>query len=188
MNIINEQKIKIQKIKKQKKDEENAQNLDFQKKLNNLENIIELKETLISNMKKSYKNLQDKYIKMSFNIKRKEQDDLLNQAKMLKKQKLEKKNFSNYFNKNKKKLGDMAGDLNTLSAKRYPNVNTSPNSIINNNKLLESDSKNSNDIILPMINRSSEEENNNMELIYDDEKNKLDEVNEMMKKVIEEES
>ena len=88
MNIINEQKIKIQKIKKQKKDEENAQNLDFQKKLNNLENIIELKETLISNMKKSYKNLQDKYIKMSFNIKRKEQDDLLNQAKMLKKQKL----------------------------------------------------------------------------------------------------
>ena len=194
INIINEQKIKIEKIKKKNKEELNSQVSELKRQINNLENIIELKETMISNMKKTYKNLQDKYINMTFNIKRKERDDLLNQAKLLKKHRMEKnahlnqrKNYSNIFSKKNKIQSE---ELNNKS--KYPNVNTSPNNTLinkNKSKFIENDFKNSKDIILPEINMNNPEniDNNKDSLIYED-KGKLEEVNEMMKKIIDNEN
>ena len=197
LNIINEQKIKIEKIKKQNKEEEKSQISELKREINNLENIIELKESMISNMKKTYKNLQDKYIKMTFSIKRKEQDDLLNQAKILNYQKKErnkllhpKKNISNIFKK--KIIGQTTEDLNNLSDIRYLNVNTSPKNVLNNktkNKNIENDIKSSNDIILPVIKvNNSEDIKSNNDLTLSGEKSKLEEINEMMKQVIENEN
>ena len=199
INIINEQKIKIEKIKKQNKEELNTQIAEFKREINNLENTIELKDTMITNMKKSHKNLQDKYIKMTFNIKRKEQDDLLNQAKILKKQKnaknallYTKKNYSNIFNNKKNNnYGKNIEDMDNISDIKYPNLNTSPNNLLNkkNNKnnLSEKESKNSNDVILPVISLNNTEDiiNNNK---TERENNKLEEINEMMKKVIDDEN
>ena len=199
INIINEQKIKIEKIKKQNKEELNTQIAEFKREINNLENTIELKDTMITNMKKSHKNLQDKYIKMTFNIKRKEQDDLLNQAKILKKQKNDKnallytkKNYSNIFNNKKNNnYGKNIEDMDNISDIKYPNLNTSPNNLLNkkNNKnnLSEKESKNSNDVILPVISLNNTEDiiNNNK---TERENNKLEEINEMMKKVIDDEN
>ena len=197
MNIVNEQKLKIEKLKKQNKEEEKTQIVELKREINNLQNILELKEAMILNMKKTYKNLQDKYIKMTFNVKRKEQDFLLNQAKMLKNQKKErnnyiypKKNFSNLFNK--KLATKTTEDSNTLSEIRYPNVNTSSHSVLNKkdkNKSIENDFKNSNDIILPAINlNNTENSDNNKDLLVSGEKSKLEEINEMMKQVIENEN
>ena len=199
INIINEQKIKIEKIKKQNKEELNTQIAEFKREINNLENTIELKDTMITNMKKSHKNLQDKYIKMTFNIKRKEQNDLLNQAKILKKQKKDKnallytkKNYSNIFNNKKNNnYGKNIEDMDNISDIKYPNLNTSPNNLLNkkNNKnnLSEKESKNSNDVILPVISLNNTEDiiNNNK---TERENNKLEEINEMMKKVIDDEN
>lgn len=199
INIINEQKIKIEKIKKQNKEELNTQIAEFKREINNLENTIELKDTMITNMKKSHKNLQDKYIKMTFNIKRKEQDDLLNQAKILKKQKNDKnallytkKNYSNIFNNKKNNnYGKNIENMDNISDIKYPNLNTSPNNLLNkkNNKnnLSEKESKNSNDVILPVISLNNTEDiiNNNK---TERENNKLEEINEMMKKVIDDEN
>ena len=186
MNIINEQKIKIEKIEKKNKEELNTQITELKREINNLQNILELKETMITNMKKTYKNLQDKYINMTFSKKRKERDDLLNQAKILKKQKMERnahlnqqKNFSNIFNKKNKVK---TNELNNIS-EIYPNVNTSPNSKLNKNKFLE------NDIVLPSINVNNPENiEENKDSLINEEKGKLDEINEMMKKVIDNEN
>ena len=198
INIINEQKIKIEKIKKKNKEELNSQISELKREINNLENTIELKETLITNMKKTYKNLQDKYINMTFSIKRKERDDLLNQAKLLKKQKMERnahlnkqKNYSKIFSK-KNRIKEE--ELNNLSEIKYPNVSTSPNSKLNNknrNKSVENDFKNSNDIVLPDINMNNPENidnNNNKDSLINEDKGKLEEINEMMKQVIDNEN
>ena len=200
LNIINDQKIRIEKIKKQSKEEANSKISELQREINNLENIVELKETMITNMKNTYKNLQDKYIKMTFNIKRKEQDFFLKQAKMLKNQKKERnnsnsllyptKNYSNIFNKKIKiKIND---EPNSLSEIRYPNMRISSNSVINKknkNKLLEKAFKNSRDIILPSINMNNSENTDiDKDLMVSGEKSKLEEINEMMKKVIDDEN
>ena len=197
INIINEQKIKIEKIKKKNKEELNSQISELKREINNLENTIELKETMITNMKKTYKNLQDKYINMTFSIKRKERDDLLNQAKLLKKQKMERnahlnqqKNYSKIFSKKTKVKEE---ELNNISEIKYPNVNTSPNKLNNKNKKLENDFKNSNDIVLPDINMNNHENidnnnNNNKDSLINEDKGKLEEINEMMKQVIDNEN
>ena len=200
LNIINEQKIKIKKIKKQSKEEADSKISELKKEINNLENIVELKETMISNMKNTYKNLQDKYIKMTFNIKRKEQDFFLRQAKLMKNQKKErdnnlsllysKKNYSNIFNKKMKiKIND---EHNSLSEFRYQNMRLNSNSVTNKknkNDALEKRFKNSHDVVLPSINmNNSENKENEKDLNADGQKSKLEEINEMMKKVIEDEN
>ena len=200
LNIINEQKIKIKKIKKQSKEEADSKISELKKEINNLENIVELKETMISNMKNTYKNLQDKYIKMTFNIKRKEQDFFLRQAKLMKNQKKERdnnlsllysnKNYSNIFNKKMKiKIND---EHNSLSEFRYQNMRLNSNSVTNKknkNDALEKRFKNSHDVVLPSINMNiSENKENDKDLNADGQKSKLEEINEMMKKVIEDEN
>ena len=90
MNLINEQKLQIQNLKKQKSEEVNTQIGELKRKIINLENTIELRNNTILNMKKNHKNLQDKYIKLCFNLKKTEQDNLLNQAKILNQNRLQK--------------------------------------------------------------------------------------------------
>ena len=193
MNIIKEQKLQIKNIKKQKSDEESSLIAELKRKISYLENTIELRDNTITNMKKTHKNLQDKYIKLCFNIKKKEQDNLLNQAKQLKKQKIERdaaKGLNKYISKtdtnnaNKNNSPQYTEESNGLSEIEYPNLKT--NSNINNDNLDKEEkemiNKEKNDIVLPAITTNNSvkiEENINSG-------NRLDEINNMMKKVIEE--
>ena len=193
MNIIKEQKLQIKNIKKQKSDEESSIIAELKRQINNLENTIELRDNTIANMKKTHKNLQDKYIKLCFNVKKKEQDNLLNQAKLLKKQKMARdavKGLNKYITKidigniNKNNSLQYSKDSNGLSEIEYPNLKT--NSNINNDNLDKEEkemiNKEKNDIVLPAITTNNSvkiEENINSG-------NRLDEINNMMKKVIEE--
>jgi len=199
MNIIKEQKLQIQNIKKQKNEDDISQIAELKRQINNLENVIELKENTISSMKKTHKNLQDKYMKMNYNKKKQEQENFLNQAKLLKKQKLArdaKKNQNKYISKLNisNNLPQFTEESNKYSEIEYPNLNT--NSNINNfnnseNEKKEINHKNMNDIVLPVIpNNNSvkieENINNIKDNLINDEDNNLDEINNMMEKVIEE--
>ena len=199
MNLIKEQKLHIQNLKKQKSEEVSSQIEELRRQITNLENIIELRDNTILTMKKSHKNLQDKYIKLCYNLKKTEQDNLLNQAKILKQQKLQrdaiktqKKNklliSSNSYNSN---LAQFTEESHTLSQVEYPNLKTNPN--FNNNIYNEIKDivSGTNDVVLPIIsnNKSIKIEENNSDNYNNnklEKKNNLDEINELMKKVIDE--
>jgi len=199
MNLIKEQKLHIQNLKKQKSEEVSSQIEELRRQITNLENIIELRDNTILTMKKSHKNLQDKYIKLCYNLKKTEQDNLLNQAKMLKQQKLQrdaiktqKKNklliSSNSYNSN---LAQFTEESHTLSQVEYPNLKTNPN--FNNNiyKEIKDIVSGTNDVVLPIIsnNKSIKIEENNSDNYNNnklEKENNLDEINELMKKVIDE--
>jgi len=199
MNLIKEQKLHIQNLKKQKSEEVSSQIEELRRQITNLENIIELRDNTILTMKKSHKNLQDKYIKLCYNLKKTEQDNLLNQAKMLKQQKLQrdaiktqKKNklliSSNSYNSN---LAQFTEESHTLSQVEYPNLKTNPN--FNNNIYNEIKDivSGTNDVVLPIIsnNKSIKIEENNSDNYNNnklEKENNLDEINELMKKVIDE--
>jgi hypothetical protein len=195
MNMIKELKIQIQNLKKQKNDEDISHLSELKRQMKNLENTIELKENIISDMKKNHKNLQDKYLKLCINTKTKEQDNLLNNAKLLKFQKL-KRDTLNTQRKNRliisnnNKFSQMTEESN-LSDVEYPNLN-----IIQNTLTVEKNKKNieSNNVTLPKIstNHSVKNEDNYYEYIDnlvdgEEDNKKLEEINDMMKKVIDEE-
>ena len=194
MNIINEQKLQIKNIKRQKNEEDMNQITELKRQINNLENTIELKESTISSMQKTHKILQDKYIKLCFNIKKQELENLLNHAKLMKKQKLERdalKNKSRYLSSlMNNNLPAFTEDSNGLSENEYPNLNTNSNITSAEKEKKENLNKGRNDIILPSITTNNsvkiEENINGSKEIIKDEGNRLDEVNEMMRKIIEE--
>ena len=199
MNIIKEQKLQIKNIKKQKIEEENSQIAELKRQINNLENTIELKDNTIENMKKTHKNLQDKYIKLCFNIKKQEQDNLLNQAKMLKKQKLARDALmahNKYLSKSiiSNNLPQNTEESNAMSEIDYPNIRTNPNinSVSIEKEKKEIISKTRNDVVLPAISTNNSvkiEDNiniNSKDSLVEGEWNKLDDINEEMKKIIEE--
>ena len=189
MNMIKELKIQIQNLKKQKIDEDISQISELKRQVKNLENTVELKENIIFDMKKNHKNLQDKYIKLCINTKTLEQDNLLNNAKVLKLKKIKRDNLNIQrknrllINKNTK-FPQMTEESN-LSDVEYPNLNT----IHNTNTPAEKSKKNieSNNVTLPKIstNYSVKIEDNNYEnidnLVDGEEDNKkLEEINDMM--------
>ena len=199
MNLINEQKLQIQNLKKQKSEEVNTQIGELKRKIINLENTIELRNNTILNMKKNHKNLQDKYIKLCFNLKKTEQDNLLNQAKMLNQNRLQKdviktqKKNKLLINSNSKisHFPQFTEESHLLSQDEYPNINTNPN--INNNiyKEIKDIVNGKNDVVLPIISSSKSikiEENNPYNNNNDkiEKENNLDEINKLMKKVIDE--
>ena len=196
MNIINDQKLQIKNIQKKKNEEDMNQIAELKRQISNLENTIELKDSTILSMQKTHKNLQDKYIKMCFNIKKKEQENLLNHAKLMKKQKLErealkdKNKLISSFMKNNN-LPTFTEESNALSDNEYHSLNTNSNTNIMEKEKKENLNKGRNDIILPSISTNNsvkieENINGSKEIIIKDEGNRLDEVNEMMKKIIEE--
>ena len=196
MNMIKELKIQIENLKKQKNDEDISQISQLKRLVKNLENTVELKENIISDMKKTHKNLQDKYLKLCISTKTKEQDNLLTNAKLLKMQKL-KKDSLNTQRKNRlivsnnNKFPQMTEESN-LSDVEYPNLNTiqnTPTTVEKNKKNTES-----NNVTLPKIstNHSVKNEDNNYEYVDnlvdgEEDNKKLEEINDMMKKVIDEE-
>ena len=202
INIIKEQKLQIKNIKKQKTEEESSQIAELKRQINNLENTIELKNSNIESMKKTHKNLQDKYIKICFNIKKQEQDNLLNQAKLLKKQKLARdalKSQNKYVSKIQvnNNLPQFTEESNAFSEVDYPNIKTNPN--MNNNVSIEKEkkemiNKTRNEVILPVISTNNSvkieeninHNNNEDDILVENEWNKLDDINEEMKKIIDE--
>ena len=196
MNMIKELKIQIQNLKKQKNDEDTSHITELKRQVKNLSNTIELKDNIISDMKKTHKNLQDKYIKLCINTKTKEQDNLLNNAKLLKMQKVKRDTLNTQRRNrliisNNNKFPQMTEESN-LSDVEYPNLNT----IQNTYTTVEKNKKNieSNNVTLPKIstNHSVKNEDNNYEYIDtfadgEEDNKKLEEINDMMKKVIDEE-
>ena len=162
-----------------------------------MENTIELKDNTIENMKKKHKNLQDKYIKLCFSMKKQEKDILLTQAKMLKKQKIERDEMKRQ-NKFLTKLFTSSFPKFTESGLdfEYPRLKTNSNiqtlSLEKEKKeIKEIINKNKSEFVLPtiLINNPIKNEENiniNKDNLVGDEQNRLDEINEKMKKVIEE--
>ena len=92
INIINEHKLRIKKMEDKKKEEENNEIKLLKKENKNLKNELEIEQKIIQNMKINHQNLQGKYLTVCYNAKKKEQEELIKQAKYLTKESMYKKN------------------------------------------------------------------------------------------------
>ena len=184
MNIINEQKLKIKNIKSKKVEQENDEIMILKRQIENLKNEIDIKQNIILTMKKSHKNLQDKYLNICYNVRKKEQEDLLRQAKILQKRKMEREYISN-------RLKSGKSSLSALSIKVINGRNKSNN--IKKMKMNTNRNKKDKMINFPAINSGTKfEENSDGEVINNDDKgnindeDKLKSINIIMKKIVEE--
>ena len=150
MAIINEQKLKMKTIKNKNIELNNDEIIILKRQIENLKNDIELKENIILTMKKGQKNLQNKYLNICYSVRRKEQEDLLRQAKILQKQ---RENIS-YKVKNRPIIKSSSYSAFTLKKNGNKNRNKK-NNIENKNKM--------NTLPLPKINNNSEFEEGNKE-------------------------
>ena len=152
-------------------------------------------------MQRSHRSLQEKYLKLSSEKRKKPQEELLNQAKEMKQQKIERDKFSAKHYKlktieDKKEINGNIPPINipNRQSKRNSrkevsrdkqdisynlNSNNSISNITNNNK--EKSQLNNNNI-LPVINQGK---NAKLMNISGDEV-KLDEINNMMRQIIDE--
>ena len=190
INIINEHKLKIKKIKEQKKEEENEEIQMLKRENKNLKNELEIDQKIMQNMKINHQNLQDKYLTICYKVKKKEQEDLIKQAQNLSKENINKKN-----EKNKFKVFSMnrSSSLGMLGIKKFRVAK-------NKNKVNKIKMKNEEmDLRLPEIsygNKSFENGNiNNNGLLFkekskikldDDYSKNLDDINDKLKKIIDE--
>ena len=186
INIVNEYKLQIKKLKEQKIQEENEEIALLKRQNKNLQNELEIEQKIIQNIKKNHENLQGKYLTICYNVKKKEQDELLRQAKYLSKENLTKK----FFNKNYKILtmnrsssvsSIIKGKLNLAKNKRcvnskrknedlnLPEINFGNKSFINGeiNKSF-------------ILNEGNKQNNDN------DYRKNMDEINEKLKQIIDE--
>ena len=149
-------------------------------------------------MQRSHRSLQEKYLKLSSEKRKKPQEELLNQAREMKQQKIERDKFSAKHYKlktieDKKEINGNIPPINipNRQSKRNSrkevsrdisynlNSNNSISNITNNNK--EKSQLNNNNI-LPVINQGK---NAKLMNISGDEV-KLDEINNMMRQIIDE--
>ena len=148
-----------------------------------------MKENTIQTIQKSHKILQDKFLKLCSDKRKKEQEDLLIQAKemKIKKNEREKGNLSINRNNSKNKKNNKEENKNfipkiDIRGKQTTTINSNDN-YINSNNISN---------ILPVIanqNDKIKEEKNelsNLKLDISDDGGKMDEINSMMKKIIEE--
>ena len=96
MNIIKEQKVQMQNLVNNNQEKENDLIKSLKNNIENLKNSIEIKENTIQTIQKSHKILQDKFLKLCSDKRKKEQEDLLIQVKemKIKKNEREKGNLS----------------------------------------------------------------------------------------------
>ena len=191
INIINEHKLQIKKIKEQKKDEENEEIQMLKRENKNLKNELEIDQKIMQNMKINHQNLQDKYLTICYKVKKKEQEDLIKQAQNLSRENINKKN-----EKNKFKVFSMnrSSSLGMLGIKKFRVAK-------NKNKVNKIKMKNEEmDLRLPEIsygNKSFENVNINNNGLMFKEKSKiklddndysknLDDINDKLKKIIDE--
>jgi len=185
MNIINEQKLKIKNIKSKKVEQDNDEIMILKRQMENLKNEIDIKQNIILTMKKSHKSLQDKYLNICYNVRRKEQEDLLRQAKILQKRKMEREYMSNRLKSGKK------SSMSALSLKMINGRNNS-----NNNKKIKMNTnrnKKNEMMNFPAINSGTKfEENSDGEVINNDDKGNVNDrdnlksINIIMKQIVEE--
>ena len=71
INIVNEYKLQIKKLKEQKIQEENEEIALLKRQNKNLQNELEIEQKIIQNMKLNHQNLQGKYLTMCYNVKKK---------------------------------------------------------------------------------------------------------------------
>ena len=191
MNIIKEQKVQMQNLVNNNQEKENDLIKSLKNNIENLKNSIEIKENTIQTIQKSHKILQDKFLKLCSDKRKKEQEDLLIQAKemKIKKNEREKGNLSINRNnsKNKNKKNNKEENKNfipkiDIRGKQTTTINSNDN-YINSNNISN---------ILPVIanqndkNKEEKNELSNLKLDISDDGGKMDEINSMMKKIIEE--
>ena len=179
MTIVNEQKLKIKTIKNKNIEQNNDEIIILKRQVQNLKNDIEIKENIIQTMKKYHKNLQDKYLNICYNVRKKEQEDLLRQAKILQRQKMERDYFSlkkdHPMNKSSS-LSSIPVKKNKLNKKKCKQNNNIENRNLNKISSLPSiNSDNKNDEGSKINNEGEIHESPN-----------LNQINNMMKQIIEE--
>jgi hypothetical protein len=178
MTIINEQKIKIQHIRNKNIEKNNDEIIILKRQIEKLKNDNEIKDNIITNLKNGHKHLQDKYLNIFYNIRKKEQDDLLRQAKILQKYKIDRDLKKNAFRSQPiSKSSSLTVFRLKNKANKINNDNRRGNSVIEGNNL-------------PAINKSldSKEDNKNNSDFTNVTINKgsLEKINNMMKQIIEE--
>lgn len=175
ITIIKEQKLQIQKIKDKKIDEDNDEITMLKREIENLKNELDVKQNLIISMKENHKNLQDKYLSFCYNVRKKEQEDLLNKAKLLQKHKMEKDYISNRL-----KSHSMSKN-SSISAFSMKSING-----INKINLKNKWNKKNEEISLPSIINNFKNDDDIKSEIKINERQNLDDINNLMKQIIEE--
>ena len=186
IDMINEHKLKLKQIKEQKIEEENMEISLLKRENKNLKSELEIEQKMMENMKIHHQNLQRKYLNISYNSKKKEQESLLKQAEFLAKEKYNKLNYGNRY-----KL------LSMNRSSSYGLLRDKKIGLVKNTASKFSNTKRNEESNLPHItygNKSSENGNlvkltnkeNNKRIIDDDYTSNMDEINEKLKQIIDE--
>ncbi len=189
MNIIKEQKVQMQNLVNNNQEKENDLIKSLKNNIENLKNSIEIKENTIQTIQKSHKILQDKFLKLCSDKRKKEQEDLLIQAKEMKIKKNEREKGNLSINRNNSKTKNKKNNKEEnknfipkldIRGKQTTTINSNDNYINSNNI--------SNILIVNQNDKIKEEKNelSNLKLDISDDGGKMDEINSMMKKIIEE--
>ena len=186
IDLIHEHKLQIKQMQEKKIDDENAEISLLKRENKNLKNELEIEQRMMQNMKEYHQNLQRKYLNISYNNRKKEQEAILKQAEFLAKEKLNKININNRYKLFTMNRSSSLGMLREKQLGLIKNKNK-----VNNVRLKNEDSN------LPKItygNKSCENENlvklttkkTKRKVIEDDLTSNMDEINEKLKKIIEE--
>ena len=197
INIINEHKLKIKKMEDKKREEENNEIKLLKKENKNLKNELEIEQKIIQNMKINHQNLQGKYLTVCYNAKKKEQEELIKQAKNLTKESLYKKNGIHklkIFPMIRSSSSGILGGINKFNNNNYKIKNK--NRLNLNIKIKKADNNN-NKYSLPEINyenksfendindiSSNDKEGNKQNYNEYDYRRNLDEINDKLKQII----
>ena len=186
IDLIHEHKLQIKQMQEKKIDDENVEISLLKRENKNLKNELEIEQRMMQNMKEYHQNLQRKYLNISYNNRKKEQEAILKQAEFLAKDKLNKININNRYKLFTMNRSSSLGLLREKQLRQIKNKNK-----VNNVRLKNEDSN------LPKItygNKSCENENlvklttkkTKRKVIEDDLTSNMDEINEKLKKIIEE--
>ena len=175
ITIIKELKMQIQNIKDKQIDEDNDEITMLKREIENLKNELEVKQNLIISMKENHKSLQDKYLSFCYNVRKKEQEDLLNKAKLLQKHRREKDYISSRL-----KSHSMSKN-SSISAFSMKSING-----INKINLKHKWNKKNEEINLPSIINNFKSDDDIKNEIKINERQNLEDINNLMKKIIEE--
>ena len=149
MNIVKDQKNQMENIRNLKSENDNDILLNLQNEIENLKNTIELRDHTISKLQKNHKSLQEKYLKVCSDKRKKEPDELLYQAKDMKVKKIEREkgNSSNksIYNNNIK------NDINNRNDNNNNEMNNKTDNNNNKQKILKLKKKEDNKDIIPKI-------------------------------------
>jgi hypothetical protein len=127
MNRIKEQKIQIENIRDNQKIKENDTFKSLKNDIENLKNSLEIKEGTIQTLQKSHKQLQDKYLRLCSEKRKKEQEDLLIQAKEMRVKKNEReKGYFNVTNNNSRNKNNNYNNKLIINANKEENKNIIP--------------------------------------------------------------